>query len=225
MIRSLWTAATGMNAQQFNIDTIANNLANVNTTSFKKSRADFEDLIYQTLKLAGSPATEETVVPTGVQVGLGVKTAASQKLCDQGSLQNTGNLLDIALEGKGFFQIQMEDGSLAYTRDGSFKVDAEGQMVNSNGLKLLPEVSFGETIDPNSIAISKQGLITARDLNTDEIIEVAQLQTHRFINPAGLSNIGGNLYRVTEASGAAIEGLPGTEGHQRCCRDFWKCRT
>ena len=220
MMRALWTAATGMNGQQFNIDVISHNLANVNTTGFKKSRAEFEDLLYQTLKIAGTPATEETVVPTGTQVGLGVKVSSTQKMYDQGSLQNTGNLLDLALEGRGFFQVQMPDSSLAYTRDGSFKIDASGQMVNSNGLRLLPEIAFDENIDPKSIAISKMGLITARDIATDEIIDIAQITTHRFINPAGLSSIGDNLYKETEGSGPAITGLPGIEGQPSVIQSF-----
>src|SRR5512136_2773358 len=138
MLRSLWTGASGMIGQQFNIDTISNNLANVNTTGFKKARAEFEDLIYQTVLMAGTPATEITEVPTGIQVGLGVKTAATQKMFQQGSLQSTENKLDLALEGEGFFKVQMYDGSIAYTRDGSFKIDSNRQVVNSNGYLLEP---------------------------------------------------------------------------------------
>ncbi len=220
MMRSLWAAASGMNSQQFNIDTIANNIANVNTTGYKKTRADFEDILYQTLKIAGTPATEETIVPTGIQVGLGVKVSATQKMFDQGSLQNTGNLLDLALEGRGFFKLLLADGTDAFSRDGSFKLDANGQLVNSNGLKLIPEVTFPENIDPKSIAISKQGQVTARNIQTDEIIEITQLTAHRFINPAGLSNIGGNLYKSTEASGDAIEGVPGLDGQPQVLQGF-----
>ena len=146
MMRSLWTGATGMNSQQFNIDTIAHNLANVNTTGFKKVRADFEDLLYQTFRTPGTPATDETVVPTGIQVGLGVRTAATQKMFEQGSLQNTGNQLDMALEGRGFFRVLTEDGNFAYTRDGSFKIDGEGQIVNSNGLLLTPRTDHTQTM-------------------------------------------------------------------------------
>ena len=220
MMRSLWAAASGMNSQQFNIDTIANNIANVNTTGYKKTRADFEDILYQTLKIAGTPATEETVVPTGIQVGLGTKVSATQKMFDQGSLQNTGNLLDLALEGRGFFKVLLADGTEAFSRDGSFKLDANGQVVNSNGLKLIPEATFPENIDPKSIAISKQGQITGKNIETDEIIEIAQLTTYRFINPAGLSNIGDNLYKFTEASGNAIEGLPGLDGQPQILQGF-----
>jgi len=208
-----------MNGQQFNIDTIANNLANVNTTGYKKVRSDFEDLMYQTLKVAGTPATEETVTPTGIQVGLGVKAAATQKMFEQGSLQNTGNTLDMALSGHGFFKVLMADGTDAFTRDGSFKLDAQGQVVNSNGLKLIPEIVFGEDIDKTTISISDLGVVTAKNTN-DEIIEVGQITTARFINPAGLTNLGSNLYKVTEASGQAIEGQPGLNGQPSVLQGF-----
>lgn len=220
MLRSLWTAASGMNGQQFNIDTISNNLANVNTTGFKKNRADFEDLLYQTLRVAGTPATEETVVPTGVQVGLGVKTAATQKIFDQGSLQNTGNALDIALEGNGFFRVLTYDDTPAYTRDGSFKVDSNRQIVTSNGHKLLPEIVLPENFRIDTLAISDQGQITVKVANSEEILEVAQLTTNRFINPAGLSAVGSNLFKVTEASGEAIEDIPGQNGQPRTLQGF-----
>ena len=136
MMRSLWTAASGMIGQQYNIDTISNNLSNVNTTGFKKQRAEFEDLLYQTILMAGTPATEITEIPTGIQVGHGVKIAATQKMFEQGSLQSTENKTDIALEGEGFFKIQLYDGTYAYTRDGSFKVDSNRQIVTSNGYLL-----------------------------------------------------------------------------------------
>ena len=132
MMRSLWTAASGMTGQQFNIDTIANNLSNVNTTGFKKNRADFEDLLYQTSRIAGTPATEVTVVPTGIQVGHGVKVAATQKVFTQGALQATGNVADMAIQGEGFFRVMLIDGTYGYTRDGTFKIDSNGQIVNSN---------------------------------------------------------------------------------------------
>ena len=141
MMRSLWTAASGMTGQQFNIDTISNNLSNVNTTGFKQNRPDFEDLLYQTRRIAGTPATELTVVPTGVQVGHGVKVAATQKIFTQGSLQSTGNVSDIAIEGEGFFRVLLYDGTYGYTRDGAFKIDSNGQLVTSNGYRVMPEVS------------------------------------------------------------------------------------
>jgi len=219
MVRSLWTAATGMGGQQFNIDTISNNLSNVNTTGYKKTRADFEDLLYQTQRTAGTPATEETVVPTGIQVGHGVKTAATQKLFSQGSLQNTGNPLDLALEGNGFFKVQMADGTEAFTRDGSFKIDSNGQIVNSNGLRIEPEIIIPDNVDKKTVTISEQGLVTAKDFNGDTV-EIGQITTNRFINPAGLKSIGGNLYKATEGSGEAIEGVPSQNGQPKTLQGF-----
>ena len=144
MVRSLWTAASGMNGQQSNIDTVANNLSNVNTTGFKKQRVEFEDLLYQTVRTAGTPATEDTLTPVGVQMGHGVKVAATQRMFNQGNLQNTENVTDLAIQGEGFFRVLQYDGSYAYTRDGSFKIDSNGQIVNSNGLKLMPEIILPE---------------------------------------------------------------------------------
>ena len=220
MVRSLWTAASGMTGQQFNIDNISNNLSNVNTTGYKKSRADFEDLLYQTMRLAGTPATEDTVIPTGIQVGHGSRPAATQKMFMQGSLQNKGNKLDVALEGEGFFRVIMPDSTLAYTRDGSFKIDANGQIVNSNGLKVTPEIIFPDNFKFNEISISQEGLVTVKTAGSDESVEVGQINTYRFINQAGLSSVGGNLYKVTEASGAAIEGMPGREGQPKIHQGF-----
>lgn len=220
MLRSLWTAASGMNSMQFKVDTISHNLSNVNTTGFKKGRADFEDLLYQTLKMAGTPATEDTVVPTGIQVGLGVRTGATQKMFDQGSLQATGNKLDIALEGEGFFKVLMPDGTVSYTRDGSFKIDSNGQVVNSNGYKLIPEVIFPEGFEFTKINISQEGVIEVQVAGNDEIIEVETITLSRFINPAGLSSIGSNLYKETVASGPEIVAQAGTEGQARMHQGF-----
>jgi len=212
MMRSLWTAASGMTGQQFNIDTISNNLANVNTTGFKQMRADFEDLLYQTQRLAGTPSTEVTVVPTGIQVGHGVKAAATQKIFTQGALQATGNTADIAIEGEGFFRVLQYDGSYGYTRDGSFKIDANGQFVNSNGYRLMPEVVLPEGFLNDSVAISQDGRITVKVPGNDDPIEVGQLELYRFVNPAGLQSIGENLMTQTNASGEPIAGRPGFDG-------------
>ena len=212
MMRSLWTAASGMTGQQFNIDTIANNLANVNTTGFKQMRADFEDLLYQTQRLAGTPATEVTVVPTGVQVGHGVKPGATQKIFTQGALQATGNNSDIAIEGEGFFRVLQYDGTYGYTRDGSFKIDSNGQLVNSNGYRLMPEVVLPEGFIHDSLAISQDGRITVKVAGSDDPIEVGQLEIYRFVNPAGLQSIGENLMTQTNASGEPIAGRPGFDG-------------
>ena len=220
MMRSLWTAASGMIGQQFNIDTISNNLSNVNTTGFKKNRADFEDLLYQTSRIAGTPATEVTVVPTGIQVGHGVKVSASQKMYTQGSLQNTGNESDIAIEGEGFFRVLLYDGSYAYTRDGSFKIDSNGQLVNANGYRVMPEVILPENFIRDSLTISKDGRITVKVPGSDDPIEVGQMELYRFINPAGMQAIGENLLKVTNASGDAIPGRPGFEGMGKTIQKF-----
>lgn len=213
MMRSLWTASTGMIAQQFNIDTIANNLSNVNTNGFKKNRADFEDLIYQTVVMAGTPATSVSEVPTGIQVGHGVKTAATQKIFSQGSLQNTENKLDLAIAGEGFFKIQLYDGTFSYTRDGSFKIDSKGQIVNSSGYLLEPPVTLPEGTLHGQISISKEGQIRVKIGGDDNPIEVGRVSLFRFINPAGLQAIGGNLFKETEASGIEAPGQPGFDGY------------
>lgn len=220
MLRSLWTAASGMNGMQFKTDTIANNLANVNTTGFKKVRADFEDLIYQTLKMPGTPATEDTVVPTGIQVGLGVRTGATQKMFDQGSLQATGNKLDMALEGEGFFKVLMPDGTVSYTRDGTFKIDANKQVVTSNGYKLIPEIIFPDNFLIDKINISPEGIVEVTLGGENDPIEIGQITLNRFINPAGLLSVGNNLYKETIASGPVFEGEAGTNGFPRIHQGF-----
>lgn len=220
MMRSLWTAASGMTTQQFNIDTISNNLSNVNTTGFKKMRAEFEDLIYQTQVMAGTPATEITEVPTGVQVGHGARVAATQRMFEQGSLQATENKTDIALTGEGFFKIRLFDGTEAFTRDGSFKVDSERQMVTSNGYLLDPPITFPEQYIKNSISISEQGRVTVKVPGNDDPIEVGQLELYRFVNPAGLNAIGDNLFKITGASGEAVPGIPGLEGMAQTRQGF-----
>lgn len=212
MMRSLWTAASGMTGQQFNIDTISNNLSNVNTTGFKKNRTDFEDLLYQTTRVAGTPATEVTVVPVGVQVGHGVKAAATQKVFTQGALQSTGVVSDLAIQGEGFFRVLLMDGTYGYTRDGSFKIDSNGQIVNSNGLRLLPETILPEGFERESLTISQDGRVTVKVAGSDDPIEVGQVELYRFVNPAGLQAIGENNFKVTNASGEAIAGRPGFDG-------------
>jgi len=220
MMRSLWTAASGMVGQQFNIDTISNNLSNVNTTGFKKQRAEFEDLLYQTILMAGTPATEVTEIPTGIQVGHGVKVAATQKMFEQGSLQNTENKLDLALEGEGFFKIMLYDGSVAYSRDGSFKLDSNRQIVTSNGYMLEPPVILPENFIMNTLSISQDGRMTVNIVGEEDPIDVAQLEIYRFVNPAGLSSIGGNLYKTTPASGEEIPGQPAFEGMAKIHQGF-----
>jgi flagellar basal-body rod protein FlgG len=210
----LWTGASGMIGQQANIDTISNNLANVNTAGFKKMRADFEDLLYQTVKTAGTPATEDTVVPVGVQMGHGVKLAATQRMFGQGALQNTENVYDMAIQGDGFFRIQMYDGSWAYTRDGTFKVDENGRLVTANGYWVLPDIIMPEGFLPEKITVTQDGRVSVivPSISMDEPVEVGQLELYRFPNPVGLTAVGENLFKITNASGEPIPGRPGYEG-------------
>ncbi len=220
MMRSLWTAASGMTGQQFNIDTISNNLSNVNTTGFKQNRIDFEDLLYQTSRLAGTPATELTTVPVGVQVGHGTRVAATQKLFTQGALQATDNISDIAIQGEGFFRELLIDGTYGYTRDGAFKIDSQGQIVSSNGYKLMPEITLPEGFVRDSLTISQDGRMSVKVAGSDDPIEVGQLELYRFVNPAGLQAIGENLYKVTNGSGDAIGGRPGFDGMGKTIHKF-----
>jgi flagellar basal-body rod protein FlgG len=209
-----------MIGQQANIDTISNNLANVNTSGFKKVRADFEDLLYQTIRTAGTPATEDTVIPVGVQMGHGVKIAATQRIFNQGSLQNTENVSDIAIEGEGFFRVKMYDGSYAYTRDGAFKVDSDGRLVTSNGYWVLPDIIMPADFIPSSIAVSQQGRVTVKLPGLDDPVDVGQIELYRFPNPVGLSAVGENLFKATNASGDAIAGQPGYDGMGRTMHKF-----
>lgn len=220
MMRSLWTAATGMHGQQFNIDTISNNLSNVNTTGYKQVRADFEDLIYLTSRIAGTPATERTVTPTGIQVGHGVKTGASQRIFTQGSIKQTDAPGDMAVMGRGFFRVLNLDGTWAYTRDGSFKIDAAGQFVASAGYRLMPELILPERFLPESLAVSQQGRVTVKIPEQDDPVTVGQVELYRFINPAGLQAAGENLFMETAASGDAVRGRPGEEGMGKVYHKF-----
>lgn len=212
MVRSLWTAATGMNGQQSNIDAISNNLSNVNTTGFKQQRVEFEDLIYQNEKLAGTPATEDTVTPVGIQQGHGVKVGATQRIMSQGSLQNTGVCTDVAIAGDGFFRVQKYDGSYAYTRDGSFKVDSSGQLVTSNGLRVMPEIILPEGYNVQTLTVSQDGRVGVKVNGGTEPVQVGQIELYRFPNEVGLKADGDNLYQVTNASGDPIANRPGFDG-------------
>jgi flagellar basal-body rod protein FlgG len=203
-----------MIGQQANIDTISNNLANVNTHGYKKQRVDFEDLIYQTVKVAGTPATEDTVVPVGIQMGHGVKIADTQRVFSQGAPQQTDVPTDMAIMGEGFFRIQMYDGSWAYTRNGNFKVDSDGRMVTSNGYWLLPDIIMPEGFLPETITVTQDGRVSVKVPRIDENdpVNVGRIELYRFPNPVGLSTIGENLFKVTQASGEPIAGRPGFEG-------------
>lgn len=209
MLRALHTAATGMEAMQTNLDSVSNNLANVNTTAFKKDEAQFKDLYYQQVREPGVSANANTSSPTGVQVGTGVVTASVHKVFEQGSAKMTGNSLDLMVSGDGFFAIQKETGELAFTRDGAFKLDAQGRIVNNNGLPLVPAI----TIPPGTarININTLGAVEVID-SAGKAQQVGQLEIANFINPQGLKSLGGNLYQVTEASGAPNQGTPGANG-------------
>ncbi len=209
MIRSLYSGASGMLAQQMNIDTIANNMANVNTTGYKKTRIQFQDLIYQTLKEAGAPTSESTQRPTELSVGVGVKPVATQKEHLQGTPTQTGNALDMAIVGEGFFQLVNGDGNVVYTRDGSFKLDGDGQVVNAQGFKLEPGITI--PADTESISITGDGYVYAQIYGQTEMEEIGQIELARFVNPAGLKSHGGNFYTATEASGDPIVGAPSSE--------------
>lgn len=220
MMRSLYSAASGMIGQQFNIDTISNNLSNVNTTGFKRNRADFEDLIYQTVRTAGTPATEQTLVPVGEQVGHGVKVAGSQKIFTQGSLRQTENIGDVAIEGEGFFRVRQYDGTFAYTRNGAFQIDSDGQLVTANGYRVVPEVILPEDFLRESFTITQDGRITVLLPGGDDPLTVGQMELVRFVNPAGLQAVGENLFVETAASGAAVAGQPALEGMGRVFHKF-----
>lgn len=209
-MRSLWTSTTGMSAQNLNMDVIANNLANVSTTGFKKSRADFQDLLYQIMKVPGSPTSADTKSPTGIQVGLGVKPAAVTKLFTEGDIVQTQNTLDIAIEGQGFFQVLLPDGNTAYTRAGNLKMDGDGRVTTSDGYPIQPEITLPE--DAREITISETGVVSAFLGSDTTSTELGNIDLVDFINPAGLVAIGRNLFRETEASGTAVTGTPGTDG-------------
>ncbi|HEX7524402.1 MAG TPA: flagellar basal-body rod protein FlgG [Candidatus Deferrimicrobium sp.] len=209
-MRSLYTAATGMEAQRLNIDVVANNLANVNTTGFKRSRADFQDLLYQDEKTAGAAAAEGLQIPSGIQVGLGVRPVAVQKIFAQGDFASTGNPLDLVIEGGGFFQVPKPDGELAYTRAGSFKLNSDGRIVTSDGYPLEPTITI--PTNTTSITVGTDGKITVTQPGNNAPTEVGRITLARFSNPAGLKSVGRNLYTPTDSSGEAITGNPGTDG-------------
>jgi flagellar basal-body rod protein FlgG len=210
MMRALWSAATGMLAKQLDMDVIANNLANVNSAGFKKSRVDFQDLMYQTIRTAGSTVAQGSKVPTGIQVGLGTRAAAIQKVFSQGDFIQTENPLDLVIEGDGFFQVLLPDGSTAYTRTGAFKVDSEGRIVTSDGFVMEPELVVpANAVD---ISIGTDGTVTIQVAGENAPTELGQIQLARFLNPGGLVSIGRNLYKPTAASGDPAVGTPGLEG-------------
>jgi len=211
MIRALWTAAAGMNCQQVNVDVIANNLANVNTAGFKKSRPDFQDLLYQGLRSAGSTSSIGAEYPVGLEVGLGARVVTTEKSFTQGDFRETGNPLDLVIEGDGFFQVTMPNGATAYTRSGSFKVDSEGRLCTSEGWLMSPEITI-----PSSaveITVGSDGTVSILNGDTGAIEDLGSpVELARFSNPGGLKSIGHSMYLATPASGEAIAGTPGTLG-------------
>ena len=210
MIRALNTAATGMEAQQLQIDNISNNLANVNTTGFKKSRTEFQDLIYQTLKSVNAGGLDTNGTPAELQVGHGTRTIATQRNYSQGEPMATQDPLDMMINGTGFFQIMMPDGTMSYSRDGSFKMSADGMLVTADGYAMDPEIVLPQ--DTASISIDSEGIVSVLLIGDSEPQEVGQIELARFMNPVGLSNIGQNLFKPTAASGDPIIGTPGNEG-------------
>lgn len=210
MIRSLWVARTGLDAQQTQLDVIANNLANVSTNGFKRGRAVFEDLLYQTMRQPGAQTSQQTQVPTGLQLGTGAKVVSTARIFTQGNLQKTDGALDVAINGNGFFQIQLPDGTTAYTRDGSFQRDNQGQIVTNDGYPLQPNITI--PADALSVSVSQDGIVTVTQPGTAAVTEIGAIQLATFVNPSGLLSVGQNLFRETAASGAPTPNAPGTNG-------------
>lgn len=218
-MRSMNIAATGMQAQQTMIDVISHNLANMSTTGYKRNRAEFQDLIYQDLRRVGANSSDAgTIVPTGVQIGLGVKTGAVSRSHEQGTMQNTENPLDIAVQGRGFFRIELPTGEFAYTRDGQFQLSPEGEIVTKDGYIVSPNIVVPE--NAIGVSISATGLVQATITGEPDPVDLGQIDLVNFINPAGLETIGDNLYMQTAASGDEQVGLPGDEGFGTLLQGF-----
>jgi flagellar basal-body rod protein FlgG len=207
---ALWIAKTGVDAQQKRMAVISNNLANVNTNGFKRGRAVFEDLLYQNIRQVGGQTSQDTQSPSGVSLGAGVRTVATQKMHTQGNVVNTGNNLDIAIQGRGFFQINMPDGTTSYTRDGSFQTDSQGQLVTSNGYAMSPSITL--PANTTNVSISGDGIVEATVAGSSAPTTVGTLQLADFINPAGLEAIGENLYKESVSSGSPQTAAPGSTG-------------
>lgn len=210
MMRSLRSAASGMIAQQTQIDTIAHNMANVQTTGFRRSRAEFQDLLYQQVRTPGGRTADGGTLPTGVQIGQGTRTVSTELMHTQGAMQQTGNPLDLAIEGEGFFQIIRPGGEVAYTRAGNFKIDPNGALVTVDGMALEPSITVPQ--DATGVTIGADGTISITQPGTTETTELGQLQLARFVNPGGLQALGRGLFRPTSASGQPVVATPGQEG-------------
>ncbi len=210
MIRSLWIAKTGLEAQQTQMDVISNNLANVSTNGFKRSRAVFEDLLYQNLRQPGAQSSQQTQIPSGLQIGTGVRPIATERIHTQGNLQQTSNQLDVAIQGAGFFQILQPDGTTAYTRDGAFQTDSQGQIVTSNGFVVQPAITI--PANATSVTIGQDGVVTITQAGAAAPVQIGSMQLATFINPAGLESLGQNMYMETASSGTPSTNVPGTNG-------------
>jgi len=210
MIRSLFISKTGLDAQQTQMDVISNNLANVSTNGFKRSRAVFEDLLYQNIRQPGAQSSQQTQLPSGMQLGTGVKPVATERIFTQGNLTQTSNNTDVAINGSGFFQVMTPAGQMAYTRDGSFQVNNQGQLVTASGYLIQPAMTIPATAQ--SVTVGKDGVISVTLPNSAAVTNVGTLQLTTFMNPAGLTALGENLYSETAASGNPIAGAPGTNG-------------
>ncbi|MEP7206000.1 MAG: flagellar basal-body rod protein FlgG [Casimicrobiaceae bacterium] len=210
MIRSLWIAKTGLDAQQTQLDVVSNNLANVGTAGFKRSRAVFEDLLYQTLRQPGAQSSQQTQLPTGLQLGTGVRAVATERIFTQGNLQQSGNSLDVAINGQGFLQVQLPDGSTGFSRDGSLHRDAQGQLVTSSGYPLQPAITI--PANAQTITIGRDGTVSVAQAGQAAPTQVGAIQLANFLNPAGLQALGENLYSETAASGAPTTNAPGANG-------------
>ncbi len=210
MHSSLWVSKTGLSAQDTRLRTISNNMANVSTTGFKRDRAVFQDLLYQINRQPGGASSQNTELPSGLQLGSGVRMVATQKEFTQGTIEVTDQALDVAINGRGFFQILMPDGSINYTRDGAFQIDSNGQIVNSTGFPLEPGITVPE--GAHSVTIGTDGVVSVVDAQTGESSQIGNIQLADFINPSGLEALGGNLFRETVASGAPTQGAPAENG-------------
>lgn len=211
MLRSLYIARTGLDAQQTQLDVISNNLANTSTNGYKKSRAVFEDLLYQTIRQPGAQSSQQTQLPSGFQLGVGARTVATERVQTQGAMQSTGNALDLAISGRGFFQVQMPDGSVAYSRDGALQLNSDGTLVTSSGYIMLPQMQI--PADTQLVTVGRDGVVNiTQPGNPATISQVGQIQLANFVNPVGLQSMGENLYIETAASGAPQVNNPGTNG-------------
>lgn len=210
MIRSLWIAKTGLDAQQTSLDVITNNLANTATNGYKRQRAVFQDLLYQTLRQPGAQSSQSTVIPSGLQIGTGVQPIATERIQIQGNLTQTGNTLDVAIQGQGFLQVLMPDGTTAYTRDGALQKDANGQLVTADGNPLQPAITIPATA--TGITIGKDGIVSVTQQGVAAPVQVGTIQLATFVNPGGLQSMGQNLFMETASSGAPTPNTPGTNG-------------